>query len=196
MPAVAVIDDPSAAVVALDPVRSRMLATLAHEPASAAGLALKLGIARQRVGYHLRALEQHGLVAETEQRQHGGLTERIFSASATSYVVSPAAMGDAGTDPSGVADRMSGAYLIALAARAVREVGVMLRGAHASNRHLATLSVDTEVCFRSAEDRAAFAEELAAAVRALAARYHTESRGGRWYRIVALVHPRPQEQTP
>ena len=53
---VEVISDPVAAPVALEPVRSRLLSELA-EPASAATLASRLGIARQRVNYHLRALE-------------------------------------------------------------------------------------------------------------------------------------------
>ena len=48
MLAVEVIDDPAAAVVALDPVRSRLLSELAEE-ASAATLAGRLGIARQKI---------------------------------------------------------------------------------------------------------------------------------------------------
>ena len=58
---VEVIDDPGAAAVALDPVRARLLAALA-EPGSAATLAVKTGLTRQKVNYHLRALEAHGLV--------------------------------------------------------------------------------------------------------------------------------------
>jgi DNA-binding transcriptional ArsR family regulator len=56
-----VIDDPAAAGVALDPVRSRILSELS-ESASAAALATRFGIARQKVNYHLRALEAHRLV--------------------------------------------------------------------------------------------------------------------------------------
>jgi DNA-binding transcriptional ArsR family regulator len=89
---VEVINDPVVAMVALDPVRSRLLAELA-EPASAATLATRLGIARQKVNYHLRALESHGLAKVAEQRQWGGLTERLLVATATSYVVSPSALG-------------------------------------------------------------------------------------------------------
>ena len=55
---VEVIDDPAAAIVALEPIRSRLLAELA-EPASAATLATRVGMARQKVNYHLRALEAH-----------------------------------------------------------------------------------------------------------------------------------------
>ena len=198
MPDVAVLDDPAAAAVALDPVRARILATLAAEPASAAGVAARLGLPRQRIGYHLTSLAERDLIVEVDQRRHGGLTERIFAASASSYVVSPAAMGEAAVDPDRMPDRLSASYLIALAARAVREVGALMQGAAAAGKRLPTLSVDADIRFRSAAERAAFAEELAAAVRTLASRYHDEKAGGgRWYRVVALAHPRPhEEETP
>ena len=194
MPDVAVLDDPHAAAVALDPLRSRLLAELGREPASAAGLAVRLGLPRQHVRHHLVALEGQGLVLEVDRRRHGGITERILTASAAAYVVSPAALGPAAVEPWKVADRLSAAYLIALAARAVREVGVLVRGADRAGKQLPTLSVDADVRFATPEDRAAFAADLATAVRALAARYHDESAGnGRWYRVVAISHPRLRE---
>src|SRR5712671_2177014 len=52
---IAVIEDPAAAEVSLDPVRARLLAELA-EPASATMVAARLGLPRQKVNYHLRAL--------------------------------------------------------------------------------------------------------------------------------------------
>src|SRR5215831_7745154 len=122
---VEVIDDPAAATVALEPVRSRLLAELA-EPASAATLAARLGLARQKVNYHLRALEAHGLVRVAETRKWGGLTERLLVATAASYVVSPGALGPVASDPGRGADRLSARYLVALAARVVREVGGLL----------------------------------------------------------------------
>lgn len=196
MPDVAVLEDPAAAVVALDPRRSRLLAALARHPASAAALAARVGLPRQQVGYHLTALEEQGLVVEVEQRRHGGLVERVLASSAAGYVVSPAALGGAAVDPNRVGDRLSAAYLVALAARAVREVGALLRGAEGVGRRLPTLSVDADVRFASAADRAAFAAELAGAVRTLAARYHDENAPeGRWYRVVAVSHPRPLDAT-
>ena len=97
---VEVIRDPAAAAAALDPVRSRLLAELAV-PASAATLASRLGMARQKVHYHLCALEAHELVEVVEKRKWGGLTERLMVASAASYVVSPSAMGPVAADPDG-----------------------------------------------------------------------------------------------
>src|SRR5215211_5017435 len=98
MLAVEVIEDPAAAAVALEPVRSRLLSELS-EPASAATLATRLGLARQKVNYHLRTLESHQLVRVVEKRQWGGLTERLLVATAASYIVSPQALGPAATDP-------------------------------------------------------------------------------------------------
>jgi DNA-binding transcriptional ArsR family regulator len=137
-----VIDDPAAATVALEPMRSRLLSELAA-PASAATLATRVGLARQKVNYHLRALEAHGLVQMAEQRKWGGLTERLLVATAASYVVSPSALGPVVVDPGREVDRLSASYLIALGARIVREVGNLVRRAREADKRLATLAVDS-----------------------------------------------------
>ncbi|MGJ5816431.1 ArsR/SmtB family transcription factor [Paludibaculum fermentans] len=190
---VAVIDDPAAAAVALGPVRSRLLAELA-EPASAATLAHRMGIARQKINYHLHALEAHNLIEVADKRQWGGLTERRMVATASSYVVSPAAMGPVAADPARSADRLSASYLIALAARAIREVSALLRRSQEVDKRLPSLSVDTEIHFSSANDRANFTRELTACVADLAARYHAPTApGARPHRLVILAHPLPVE---
>ncbi len=191
-----VIEDPAAAVVALDPTRARLLAALG-EPGSAATLADRVGLSRQKVNYHLRALESHGLVRLVEERPWGGLTERVLVATAASYVVSPGALGEAANDPARTSDRLSARYLIALAARVVREVGGLARRAEKEGKRLATLGLDTEIRFRSAEERSAFTDELAAAVSSLVARYHDPSApGGRSHRLVVAAHPLPHTPDP
>jgi len=186
-----VIENPAAAVVALDPVRARLLAALA-EPGSAATLATQVGLTRQKINYHLHALEAHGLVELHEERRWGGLTERFMIASAASYVVSPGAFGAASIDPARVPDRLSARYLITLAARVVREVADLTRRADEQGKRLATLGLDTEIRFRSAAERATFADELAAAVSSLVARYHdADAADGRTHRLVVAAHPLP-----
>jgi DNA-binding transcriptional ArsR family regulator len=186
-----VIDDPASASVALDPVRSRLLSEL-RTPASAATLAGRMGLPRQRVNYHLRTLEVHGLVRVDSKKRWGGLTERRLVATASAYVVSPGALGPVAVDPARVMDRLSASYLVALAARVIREIGQLFRKSEEVNKRLATLSIDTEVRFRSAEERAAFSSELTAAVAALVARYHDESApGGRRHRLIVGAYPMP-----
>ena len=190
-----VIDDPAAATAALDPMRSRLLSELAA-PASAATLAARVGLARQKVNYHLRALEAHGLVQLDQERRWGGLTERLLVATAASYVVSPSALGPVAVDPNREVDRLSASYLIALGARLIREVGDLVRRAKQAGKRLATLAVDTEVRFRSATDRAAFANELADAIATLVSKYHDDSApGGRAHRLMVVAHPLPQHAT-
>ena len=191
-----VIDDPAAATAALEPVRSRLLAELGA-PASAATLAARVGLARQKVNYHLNALEAHGLVRLAQERKWGGLTERLLVATAASYVVSPGALGPVAADPSRAIDTLSASYLIALGARVVHEVGDLVRRAKDTGKRLATLAVDTEVRFRSAADRAAFSSELTEAIARLVSKYHDESApGGRPHRLMVVAHPLPDPKEP
>ena len=167
---VAVIEDPAVAAVALDPIRSRLLAELAT-PGSAAGLAARVGLPRQKVNYHLRALEERGLVEVAEERRHGGLTERVLKATAASYIVSPVALGKRA---------LASRYLIALAARMLREVAAL-------DAEQDTLGLDAEIKFATPDDRAAFSTELTEAVTRLAGKYHHD--GGKPHRLVVAAHP-------
>jgi DNA-binding transcriptional ArsR family regulator len=190
-----VIDDPAAATVALEPMRSRLLSELAA-PASAATLAARVGLTRQKVNYHLHALEAHGLVRLAHERKWGGLTERLLVASAASYVVSSSALAPV-ADSNRQVDRLSASYLITLGARVVREVGDLVRRAKEAGKGLATLAVDTEVRFRSAADRAAFSHELTEAITKLVSKYHDDSApGGRAHRLVVVAHPLPKKSVP
>ncbi|MGA8428344.1 MAG: hypothetical protein WB729_00875, partial [Candidatus Sulfotelmatobacter sp.] len=166
-------------------------------PASAATLAARVGLTRQKVNYYLHGLEAHGLVQLSQERKWGGLTERLLVATAASYVVSPSALGPAAADPNREIDRLSASYLIALGARVVREVADLIRRAKETGKRLATLAVDTEVRFRSAADRAAFSNELTEVITRLVAKYHDESApGGRAHRLVVVAHPLPQKSDP
>ncbi|MEV6400597.1 helix-turn-helix domain-containing protein [Streptomyces sp. NPDC051907] len=187
---VTVIEDSAAAAVSLDPMRSRLLAELAGGPASAAMLAGRVGLPRQKVNYHLKALERHGLVELAGERKKGNVTERLMRATAASYVISPLALAAVEPDPARFRDQLSARWLLAVAARLVRDVGALITGAAKARKRLATFALDGEVRFASAADRAAFVEELTQGVSALIAKYHDEhAEGGREHRIVVAVHP-------
>jgi DNA-binding transcriptional ArsR family regulator len=186
---VAVIEDAAAAEVSLDPIRARLLAELA-EPASATMLAARVGMARQKVNYHLHELERHGLVELVEERRKGNMNERLMRATAASYVISPAALAAVQPDPSRAPDRLSARWLLAVAARLVRDVGALITGASNARKRVATFALDGEVRFASAADRAAFAEELANAVTSLVRKYHDEAAPrGRDHRLIVAIHP-------
>jgi hypothetical protein len=105
-------------------------------------------------------------------------------------VISPAALAAVQPDPDRSPDRLSAQWLLAVAARLVRDVGALISGATQARKRVATFALDGEVRFASLADRAAFAEELANAVTTLISKYHDENaRGGRDHRIVVAVHP-------
>ncbi len=181
--------DPAAVEAALDPIRAAILDALT-EPGSAATVAAAIGSTRQKVNYHLKALEVHGLVELAEERAWGGITERVVRRSARNLVVAPDVLQGAGLDPNEIADRLSAAYLIAVNARTVSEVGA-IAGVSPAGTRLPTLTVDTVIGFSSPEDRAAFAADLQSAVAALVARYHHDD--GRPHRLTVSSYPRPEE---
>ena len=193
-PALQVIRRSEPAAAVLDPVRQQLLAHLT-EPDSAAGLARRLGLPRQRINYHLRSLEDAGLVELVEERRKGNCFERVVRATARSFVISPEALGVLGPGPDASADRLSSAYLVAAAGRVIRDVGALESQARSEGKRIATLTLDAEVRFASAERRAEFARELTEAVARLAAKYHDErASGGRRFRLLAAVHPTPTEE--
>lgn len=183
------LSDAAVVAVALDPHKASILAALG-EPGSAASVAAIVGLTRQKVNYHLKALEAHGLVEPAGERAWGGITERYVQRSARHLVVAPEVIEGRVTDPNGVADRLSIAYLVAVNARTVSEVGSIASGVTAGTR-VPTLTIDTVIGFRSPDDRAAFASELQSAVAGLVARYHHDD--GRPHRLVVSSYPRPEE---
>jgi DNA-binding transcriptional ArsR family regulator len=185
----------SDAAVLLRPLRTRILEMLA-EPQSAAGIARTLDVARQKIGYHLKELEKQGLVELVEEKKVGNCTERVVRATARAYLVSAEALGSLAQGPAEATDRFSAAYVVAVAARALREVTRLRQAADDAQQRLATLTLDTEIRFASAAERAAFAQELANAVARLTAKYHDESAPrGRVHRVVAFAYPKPAQST-
>jgi DNA-binding transcriptional ArsR family regulator len=186
-----VIRLPETAATALKGTRRSLLAALA-EPDSAAGLARKLGIPRQRLNYHLKALEQCGLLECVEERRKGNCTERVLRATARSFVISPDALGAFGPTPESAQDRFSASYVVAVAARTITEVSALDARARTEQRRISTLTLDSEIRFASPESRSAFAQELSDRITELVAKYHDDtSPRGRRFRLVTIGHPRP-----
>ncbi|MCB9871701.1 MAG: helix-turn-helix transcriptional regulator [Planctomycetes bacterium] len=190
--AIDVIADTERAQALLSAVRIELLRRLA-EPASAATLGRAMELPRQRLNYHLRELEKHGLIELVEERQRGNATERIYRRTGLAYAVSTRALGPLGAAPGDVQDRFSSAYQIALASRAIDELAQLQAGADAERKRLPTLALDVDVRFASAAARNAFGEELAGAVAELVRKYHDQrAPQGRWVRVYAGVYPRPK----
>jgi DNA-binding transcriptional ArsR family regulator len=171
----------------LSPLRRRLLAEL-REPASATGLAARLGETRQRLNYHLRELEKSGLVELVEVRQRRGREERLLRTVARTVVVTPAMVGpvDVATQ-----DRFAVDTLLAAAASTLDTVARQRAAAAAAGKRLVTFTVEAEIGFERPADIEEFANRLAA----LVAEFDRPT-ATRRYRVVAGGHPTtPMEQS-
>ena len=180
--------DPDRVRLALSPIRRRLLERL-REPASATRLAAELGLSRQRINYHLRALEHAGMLELVEERPRRGCTERILGARADAFVVDPAVLG--AVEEVDAQDRYAAEHLIGAASAVVRDVARMQGAARADGTRLLTFTIETEVQLAAPDDLERFAGRLAELV-AEAASEHTS---GRPYRLVLGAHPAPAPPT-
>lgn len=185
----AIVRHPQQAAALLDPLRRRMLEIL-RLPGSASSVARQLDLPRQKVNYHLRELEKAGLVELVEERRRGNCIERIVRGVARTYLISPEALGDLATDPEATRDRFSAAYLVATAADAIRDLGILRERAGRAGKRLATLTLQGQVHFGSPARRKAFAEELATEVARLVAKYHEpDAADARAFNLLVGAYP-------
>lgn len=183
--AITYVDSPDQVRAALSPIRRDLLKRL-RTPSSASRLAAEMELPRQRLNYHLKALEKAGLVELVEERQRRGCVERIMRTRPGALIVDPTVVSGEFTR---IHDQYAAEHLVGVAATTVRDVARMQAKAAQVDKRLLTFTLETEVRFAQPGDVHTFTEELAAAVGQVVARY--DSAGGRPYRMVALGHPAP-----
>jgi DNA-binding transcriptional ArsR family regulator len=193
----ALLTEPELLRGALAPLRRRLLSRL-RTPASATELARELDLSRQKVNYHLRKLEEAGLVELVEERQRRGCVERVLRARADAYVIDPSLMSggsEATTDHDARArartgDRHAAEHLVAVASGTVREVTRMQTAADRAGLRLLTFTLETEVRLAAPADLHRFTEALAHAIASVVSEF--DSPGGRTYRVIGAGHPTPR----
>lgn len=192
--AIDLLQEPDDVRLGLSPIRRRLLERLC-EPASATEIAAELGMRRQRVNHHLRALEAAGLVLPVEERRRRGCVERILAARAGAFVVDPAALGPPASharDRWAAQDGFAAERLVGAAAAVVRDVTRMQAAAGREGTRLLTSTVETEVRLAAPGDFERFAAALAERVAGLVEAFPAPS-GGRRFRVVPGGHPVPAE---
>lgn len=188
------------AALLLHPLRLRLL-SLAREPVSATELARRVGLPRQRVNYHVRALERAGFLRPAERRRRRNLIENRYVATARSYLLAPDILGPVAADWRAIPDTASADYLLALTEQVRADVARATEEAAALEQPLATLSIKSQFRFETPAARAAFAEAARAALVEVIARHSSPNRlengrpgRGRPYRLVLACYPAPTEE--
>lgn len=184
------IADAQAASALLKPPRPALLELL-REPDSAAGAARKLGMARQKVAYHVRELERHGLLKAVGERRVRNCVERIVQATARRYVLAPASLGALAPDPGEIEDRFSSAYQVASASRLAEQVAHLRQEAAREGLKLPTLTLQGTAWVDSPAAQAELAEALQQAFTGIVKRYarHADDRRQRPFDLTTFLHP-------
>jgi hypothetical protein len=155
---------------------------------------------RQVLNYHVKEMARARLLKPAGRQKRRALFEQYYVASAVGYVLSPEMMGKLAVSAQPAQDRFSAGFLMAAANQIQKEVGYAAEQAESSGKRLATLGMNHEMRFVSAEQRAQFAEALESALLTVMERYSspfsdTEGKPseGRAYRLVLGCYPVAEE---
>lgn len=177
----------------LHPLRLRILAE-ARQPFSASELARRLDLPRQRVNYHVRALERAGFLKSAGRRRKRNMIEQRYVATARAFVLSPSLLGPVGADWREISDTGSADYLLALAEQVRFDVERV--SGEAEGERVPTLSLKSQFRFESPSQRAEFATAIREAVVGVIARHSSPNRTaegrpgrGRPHRLVLACYP-------
>src|SRR3989454_5459363 len=157
-----IIRDLDRAYSLLHPVRRRILEMLS-EPESSAGISHRLKLPRQKVNYHVKEMARTRLLLPAGRKRKRRFYEQCYVASAKAYVLSPELLGKLAADAGTMPDRLSAGHLQGLAAQMQKEVNRAM-DLTPGGKKVATLSLNREVRFTSAEQRAGFTRALEKAI--------------------------------
>ena len=178
-----------AAAILMHPLRPRIL-ELARAPISAAELARRLAQPRQRVNYHVRQLAEARLLRSTGQQQKRNMVEQLYIASAQTYLLAPDVLGPIAPRADQTADGSSPARLVTLCSQTQSEVAQLIDSANAAGLRIRTFSLENELHFDSAAERAGFIADLTEAIDAVVADYRSGSSSrGRAFRLITACYP-------
>jgi len=187
------VTSPERAGALLQPLRLRILA-LARQPSSASEIARRLGLPRQRINYHVRALERAGFLRGVGRRRKRNMVEHRFVAAARAFVLSPSLLGPVAADWRDIGDTGTADYLLALTEQV--RADVERAGAEAEGERVPMLSLKSQFRFESPAQRTEFANALREAVVGVIARHSSPNRTdegrpgrGRAHRLVLACYP-------
>jgi DNA-binding transcriptional ArsR family regulator len=181
------IDDVAQATVLMKPARLDVLRRMATET-TCNELAAALGSSPQKVYYHVKALEQAGLVERVSERKVRGIHEGIYRAKARAYWLSPRLVGHLGGERAS-RDHASLGYLISLAEEVQEDVGRLAERA-GGDEDVPSLGVSARIELKDAADRAAFMKDVQRTFESLARKYGaTGGAKGPAYKLALACYP-------
>lgn len=185
------IEEVEQAATLLKPRRLEILKLLG-EAHSCLELAELLQDTPQKIYYHVKALEQAGLVEKVSERRVRGILEGFYQARARSYWLAPSLVGRIGGRQR-AQEQASLDFLLAQAEQLQREVGHM---AQAQEPDVPSLGLTAQIELRDQRQRGAFLRDLQQSIQALARKYgrqdgDSQPDAGQTFRLLLACYPAP-----
>jgi DNA-binding transcriptional ArsR family regulator len=184
-PELMVVADRQTMALLADPLKAEILREM-NQAQTTAELAQLMDMPRQKLGYHVRQLEEAGLLLSVGESRRGNCVARQLQAVARHFVISKTDA-DNGVLPG----RFSSNWLVEQSARTIREIGLLSADAAAGGKQMQTVTLDAEIAFDNLQEQQAFSQELNEMICALVARYGSDSSAARRFRVLAASYPRP-----
>jgi DNA-binding transcriptional ArsR family regulator len=186
------IEDVDKAMALLKPIRLEILKRL-DEPRTCPELADFFDETPQKVYYHVKALENAGLVDKVSERRVRGAVEGSYQASARAYWLAPKLVGQIGGSKA-AQDQLSLRILLDLAGEVHDDIG-KLGNRSAVGADVPSLSLSAHIHLPNANRRAEFLQELQEVFKQLARKYGlpdeepmiTDEQG---FRLVLMCYPK------
>lgn len=181
------IDQLDAAIALLKPQRLEILRKL-DEPHTCPELAESFGASAQQIYYHVKALENAGLVEKVGERRIRGAVEGRYQAKARSYWLAPKLVGQIGGAVQ-AADQASLRALMSLAEQVLEDTG-KLGQASAVGKDVPSLSMSAQIALPDARKRGEFMRDVQLAFQEIAEKYGIgESAESSVYRLMLACYP-------
>jgi DNA-binding transcriptional ArsR family regulator len=168
------------------PIRVQALEAL-REPASAATVARRIGLPRQKVNYHLKELERAGLITQVGERRVGNFVESLYRAVARTFIVSPEVAWADARRLDTLHSQHSLETLVLLGERLQHDAAALLDRAAFDGEQVPSASVVAEARFASEGERESFFREYVKATARLLEQYGNKR--GSPYRVVLAAYP-------
>ena len=181
------VDRVDQAAALLKPARVDLLRMMG-EPTTCTELARRAEQTPQRIYYHVKALEEAGLVERVEERRVRGIVEGVYRARARSYWLSPRLVGSIGRRQA--SEEISLGYLISLAEEIQEDVAHLARD---RRDEIPSLGLSAHVELADPARREEFMQDVQAAFQSLAEKYGARGRRKKTetYRLALACYPTP-----
>ena len=188
------IEEVDQAMALLKPIRLEILRRL-DEPRTCDDLADVFQDSPQKIYYHVKALQEAGLVEKVAGKRIRGTVEGYYQAKARSYWLAPSLVGKVGSLQQ-TRDQASLRILLQLAEDVIEDTA-RLGSKSEAGQPVASMSLSAQIHLSDSAQRAEFLQELQATFQNLAMKYGIaeDTDDSMNFRLVLMCYPKQESKS-